>query len=54
MQRIFTVDETQHIPLGLFVHGEPYKLLGFIESDLHLFGPIDTAQPVYLFGADRQ
>ncbi|MBC7813023.1 MAG: ABC transporter permease [Burkholderiales bacterium] len=53
MRRIFTLDETQPIPVGLFVHGEAYRLFGFIESDIHLFGPLDPTQPVYLLGADR-
>jgi peptide/nickel transport system permease protein len=53
MRRIFTVDETQRIPIGLFVHAEPYRLFGLIETDVHLFGPLDSSQPMYLFGADR-
>lgn len=53
MRRIFTVDETQIVPIGLFVRGEPYRLLGIIDTDIHLFGPLDHNQPMYLFGADR-
>jgi peptide/nickel transport system permease protein len=53
MRRIFTVDETQSIPVGLLVHGEPYRLFGFIETDIHLFGSLDSDQPVFLPGADR-
>jgi peptide/nickel transport system permease protein len=50
---IWTLDETQIIPIGLFVHGEPYKLWGLIESDIHLIGPLDSDQPFYLLGTDR-
>ncbi len=41
--------------LHFFVKGEPYKLLGFIPADLHLFGP-DPDNPeahIFLFGTDR-
>jgi peptide/nickel transport system permease protein len=34
-------DETLAYPLGLFVHGDPYKLWGLFESDIHLFGMVD-------------
>lgn len=36
-----------------FVHGEPYKILGFIEADLHLFAG-EGDMPVALLGTDRQ
>lgn len=43
--------------LKFFVHGESYKLLGFINCDIHLFGtePDENGNsyPVYLFGADN-
>lgn len=42
-----------HHPLSLFVKGEPYRLLGFIETDRHLFGVADSAYPVFLLGADN-
>ena len=31
-------DTTQYYPIKFFVHGTPYKVLGFIDCDLHLFG----------------
>jgi peptide/nickel transport system permease protein len=52
-RRTFTVDPTQKIPVGLFVRGEEYKLLGFIPADRHLIGPLEADQPMYLMGADR-
>jgi peptide/nickel transport system permease protein len=49
----FEVDETQRIPVGLFVKGEEYKLLGLIPWDRHLIGPKEPGQPMYLLGANR-
>jgi peptide/nickel transport system permease protein len=40
------------IPLEFFVPGEPYKLLGFIETDIHLFQVPNGI--VSLLGTDRQ
>ena len=43
--------------LKFFVHGESYKLLGFIKTDIHLFGTEPdkdgNVYPVYLCGADN-
>ena len=52
-KRIWELDQENVVPIGLFVHGEPYKLWGFIESDIHLFGPTEAGQPFYLLGADK-
>lgn len=45
-------------PVRFFTEGEPYKLLGLIETNHHLFGPgkLDDGEmgpPLLLFGADR-
>lgn len=53
MRRIFVIDEEKVIPVGLLVSGHPYRLLGLIETDIHLIGPLETGQPMYLLGADR-
>jgi peptide/nickel transport system permease protein len=52
-RRTFTIDETQVIPVGLFVQGSGYQLLGVIPWDRHLIGPVQSDQPMYLLGADR-
>ncbi len=44
-------DDTK--PLHFFVHGDKYKLFGFIPASIHLFGTGDGNYPVYLFGADQ-
>lgn len=44
-----------HHKISFFVHGDSYKILGLIKSDLHLFGLKDSNQeyPVFLLGADN-
>ena len=38
LERIYIIDTTQRHPVRFFCRGEPYKLLGFIPCDIHLFG----------------
>lgn len=49
-------DEGYSHAVKFFVKGSPYKLLGVIPTDIHLFGTEPTADgtiyPVYLLGAD--
>jgi len=52
-KKIWTLDEATIVPLGLFVQGEPYKLLGIIDTNIHFIGPRDPGQPFYLMGADK-
>ena len=54
-KRIFIEDTTKVYPLQFFVHGDPYKLLGFIPTDIHLYGVDQKANPdvrVLIMGAD--
>jgi peptide/nickel transport system permease protein len=53
LRREFVVDTTVEIPLKWLAKGWPYKFLGLFKTDLHLFGPVDPTQVVYLLGADR-
>jgi peptide/nickel transport system permease protein len=53
LKKVWVIDKEVRVPVGFFVRGEPYKLLGFIPSDRHLFGPLDTTQPFYVLGADK-
>ncbi|NDL56056.1 ABC transporter permease [Phytoactinopolyspora mesophila] len=49
----FEVDETQKVPVGFFVKGDEYTLLGVFTWDRHLIGPKDyDGPPMYLLGAD--
>jgi peptide/nickel transport system permease protein len=50
----YVLDGTRKTYLTLFPHGDPYRLFAFIPIDVHLFGPSDPAQPMFLLGADRQ
>ncbi len=49
---VFVEDETVMQPLGLFVRGDPYKLWGLFESEIHLFGLQDPAARLSLLGQD--
>ena len=51
-KKIFAIDEETIIPAGLFVRGRSYKLWGLIETDIHVFGPLNVNDPFYLMGAD--
>lgn len=53
LRRVFEVDPDSKIPIGFFVEGEPYKILGLFESNRRLIGPLDKTKPMYLFGADK-
>jgi len=53
LKRTFVIDEEQVVDVGFFVRGEPYKMWGFWETDLHLVGSTDAEIPVYFLGADR-
>lgn len=52
-RRTFVEDPDKIIPLGFFVEGYDYKLLGLIPMNTHLFGAKSPRDRVYLFGADR-
>jgi peptide/nickel transport system permease protein len=52
-KKTWTLDKTIIIPIGLFVRGEPYRLLGLIPGDIHLIGPIHPEDPFYLLGSDK-
>ncbi|MBX3062103.1 MAG: ABC transporter permease [Anaerolineae bacterium] len=52
-KKIWVLDEEKIIPIGLFVQGEPYKLLGIIDTNIHLIGPLTVGEPFYPLGADK-
>ncbi|MCS7061434.1 MAG: ABC transporter permease [Anaerolineae bacterium] len=53
LKKTWAIDYNKRIPIGLFVEAEPYRLLGLIPWDVHLFGPKDPKEPFYLLGADK-
>ncbi len=55
-QRTWVVDKTQIYPISFLVKGQPYKLLGLIPMNVHLFGVNTEKYPgatMFLFGTDR-
>jgi peptide/nickel transport system permease protein len=50
-QREYTEDTSEQYFIKLFVRGEPYKLLGFISLDIHLFG-VDEPGAFFPSGTD--
>ncbi|NOZ27670.1 MAG: ABC transporter permease [Chloroflexi bacterium] len=53
LRRTFVIDESVKHYVRFFAKGEPYKLWGLIEMDVHLIGPVEPDAPMYLLGADR-
>ena len=51
LARVHVEDTSQRYAIRLFVHGEPRKLLGLIDTDVHLFG-VDEPAEIFLFGTD--
>ena len=49
-RRYYELDKSVRYPVQLFARGEPYKLLGLIETDVHLFG---SDGPLFLLGSDK-
>ncbi len=52
LRRVFVPDEETKLYLKPMVRGAPYKLLGFIDTDRHLFGLEDPEAPFFIMGAD--
>jgi peptide/nickel transport system permease protein len=55
LRPLFREDPSLIYPIGMFVRGEPYKMWGVFDSDIHLFG-IGAKQGeagIFLLGADR-
>ncbi|WP_368188475.1 ABC transporter permease [Aestuariibius sp. HNIBRBA575] len=53
MRRSYEDSEDEIIPLGFFVEGHEYTVLGLFPAHRHFFGPIDPDDTFYLFGSDR-
>jgi peptide/nickel transport system permease protein len=53
--RTYVEDTTRKYPISLFTHGDPYKFLGIIPTDIHLYGVDQKSDPdaiVLIMGAD--
>jgi peptide/nickel transport system permease protein len=54
-EALFHEDTSKVYPIRLLAHGDPHKLFGLFQTDLHLFGtgePDDSRGQIFLFGAD--
>ena len=51
-KREYTEDTSEKFYVKMFVHGQPYKLWGLFDCDLHLFGLEDYEAPFYIMGTD--
>ncbi len=56
LRPLYVTDTTLRYPLRFFVHGDPYKMLGLFDADLHLFGIENPSGEgtLFLMGSDRQ
>jgi len=52
LARNYAADTSQLYALRFFVRGEPYKLLGFIETDIRFIG-VEEGGALFLFGTDE-
>ena len=50
-QREYQEDTSEKYFIKFFIRGEPYKILGFLEADIHFFG-VDDPGVVFLSGTD--
>ena len=56
LRRTYTEDTSVAFPVGFFVRGSSYRLLGIVETDIHLFGVRSTsgiAPRINLLGTDQ-
>ena len=44
----------ERVPIQLFVKGEPYKVLGIIEWDIHIFGSSNPKERLHIMGSDQR
>ncbi len=52
LQRIYTEDRSIRYPIRFFVEGEPYRLLGLLDTNIHLMG-VDEPAVFFPFGTDE-
>jgi peptide/nickel transport system permease protein len=52
--RTYVEDPTKQYPVSLFVRGDPYVLLGFIPTNIHLYGVVsdDPKASIFIMGTD--
>jgi peptide/nickel transport system permease protein len=50
----YVLDGTRKTYLRFFTRGDSYRMWTLIPGNLHLVGPSDPSEPMFLFGGDRQ
>ena len=53
LRRSYTDHPDDVVPVGFFVRGHNYNILGLIPANRHFFGPVDPDDTFYLLGTDR-
>jgi peptide/nickel transport system permease protein len=53
LKKTWSIDYNKRIPVAFFAKGEPYKILGLIPGDTHIFAPKNPKDPFFLMGADK-
>ncbi len=54
LQPRYVADGSRKVRLRFFVAGDPYKLWGLFDGTIHLIGPENAGDTVFILGADRQ
>src|ERR1044071_6154140 len=49
----WTTDANKKVPVRFFTKGHTWSFFGLFRTDLHLIGPIDPNQRIFLLGSDR-
>ncbi len=49
----WTTDPAKKVPVRFLTHGYSWRFLGLFETSLHLIGPVDPNQRIFLLGSDR-
>jgi len=49
----WTTDPLRKVHVGFLTRGEPYRVFGLFSADIHLIGPTDPTQRIFLLGSDR-
>src|SRR5262249_54439459 len=49
----WTPDPNRKVPVKLFARAASYRLFGLFETNVHLLGPADSGQRIFLLGSAR-
>src|ERR1041385_8921106 len=49
----WTTDANKKVPVRFFTKGHTWSFFGLFRTDLHLIGPVDPNQRIFLLGSDR-